>query len=117
MAAFWKMNPALLMLARSEKIARINPAWEDVLGYKQDFIINKTIYDLVHTGDRSKLADTIDKLKNESQPQTVVVRYRHYEKEEWTYVKMSLSYEPSSESLFCTSWPLFSKCNDCPFLT
>jgi PAS domain S-box-containing protein len=117
MAAFWKMNPALLMLARSEKIARINPAWEDALGYKQDFIINKTIYDLVHTADRSKLADTIDKLKNESQPQTVVVRYRHYEKEEWTYVKMSLSYEPSSESLFCTSWPLFSKCNDCPFLT
>lgn len=117
MAAFWKMNPALLMLVRNNKISRINPAWQDNLGYEQDYIINKTVYDLVHEKDRGKLFDIIDKLKNESQPQTVIVRCKHYEKDEWTFVKMSLSYDSSSDSVFCTGWPLLSKCNDCPFLT
>jgi PAS domain S-box-containing protein len=117
MAAFWKMNPALLMLIRDNKISRINPAWELHMGYTQEYIIDKTVYDLVHQKDRVKLFDTIHKLKNESQPQTVIVRCRHYEKDEWTFVKMSLSYDSSSESVFCTGWPLLSKCNDCPFLT
>lgn len=117
MAVFWKMNPALLMLVKGNKISRINPAWQDYFGYEQDYIINKTVYDLVHEKDRSKLFDTIDKLKNESQPQTVIVRCKHYEKDEWTFVKMSLSYDSSSDSVFCTGWPLLSKCNDCPFLT
>lgn len=116
MAAFWKMNPALLMLVRNNKIARINPAWQTNLGYAQDYIIDKTIYDLIHEKDRSKLFDTIDKLKNESQPQTVIVRYKQFEKDEWTFVKMSLSYDSSSDSIFCTGWPLLSKCNDCPFI-
>lgn len=116
MAAFWKMNPALLMLVRNNKIARINPAWQTNLGYAQDYIIDKTIYDLIHEKDRSKLFDTIDKLKNESQPQTVIVRYKQFEKDEWTFVKMSLSYDSSSDSMFCTGWPLLSKCNDCPFI-
>jgi PAS domain S-box-containing protein len=116
MAAFWKMNPALLMLIRDNRISRINPAWELQMGYAQEYIIDKTIYDLVHEKDRVKLFDTIHKLKNESQPQTVIVRFRHYEKDDWTFVKMSLSYDSSSESMFCTGWPLLSKCNDCPFL-
>lgn len=117
MAAFWKMNPALLMLIRDNKISRINPAWEEHLGYEQDCIINKTIYDIVHEKDRVKLFDTIYKLKNESQPQTAIVRCKHYKKDEWTFVKISLSYDSSSESMFCTGWPLLSKCSDCPFLT
>lgn len=117
MATFWKMNPALLMLVRNNKISKINPAWQDNLGYEQDYIINKTVYDLVHEKDRGKLFDAISKLKNESQPQTVIVRCKHYEKDEWTFVKMSLSYDSSSDSVFCTGWPLLSKCKDCPFLT
>lgn len=117
MAAFWKMNPALLMLIRDDKISRINPAWETHLGYSQEYIIDKTIYDLVNEKDRVKLFDTIHKLKTGDQPQTVIFRCRHHEKDEWTFVKMSLSYDSSSDSVFCTGWPLLSKCNDCPFLT
>lgn len=116
MAAFWKMNPALLMLVRDNKISRINPAWEEHLGYEQDYVTNKNIYDLVHEKDKIKLFDTVYRLKNEKQPQTTIVRFRHYEKDEWTFVKISLSYDSSSESMFCTGWPLISKCNDCPFL-
>jgi PAS domain S-box-containing protein len=116
MAAFWKMNPALLMLIRHDKITKINPAWQNNLGYSQDYLIDKSICELVHEKDREKLLDTIDKLKNENQPQTVIVRYKQFEKDEWTFVKMSLSYDSSSSSMFCTGWPLLSKCNDCPFL-
>lgn len=116
MAAFWKMNPALLMLVRNDKITKINPAWQVSLGYSQDYLIDKSICELVHEEDRKKLLDTIDKLKNEEQPQTIIVRYKQFEKDEWTFVKMSLSYDASSDSMFCTGWPLLSKCNDCPFL-
>lgn len=116
MAAFWKMNPALLMLVRHDKITKINPAWQVSLGYSQDYLIDKSICELVHEKDRKKLLDTIDKLKNEEQPQTIIVRYKQFEKDEWTFVKMSLSYDASSDSMFCTGWPLLSKCNDCPFL-
>ncbi|MFN5249919.1 MAG: PAS domain-containing protein [Bacteroidota bacterium] len=116
MAAFWKMNPALLMLVRNDKITKINPAWQGSLGYPQDYLIDKSICELVHEKDRKKLLDTIDKLKNEEQPQTIIVRYKQFEKDEWTFVKMSLSYDASSDSMFCTGWPLLSKCNDCPFL-
>lgn len=116
MAAFWKMNPALLMLVRHDKITKINPAWQVSLGYSQDYLIDKSICELVHEKDRKKLLDTIDKLKNEEQPQTIIVRYKQFEKDEWTFVKMSLSYDSSSDSMFCTGWPLLSKCNDCPFL-
>ena len=116
MAAFWKMNPALLMLVRNDKITKINPAWQVSLGYSQDYLIDKSICELVHEEDRKKLLDTIDKLKNEEQPQTIIVRYKQFEKDEWTFVKMSLSYDASSDSMFCTCWPLLSKCNDCPFL-
>lgn len=117
MAAFWKMNPALLMLIRHDKIAKINPAWQDNLGYSQDYVIDKNICELVHEKDIKKLVDVIDELKNKSQPQNIVVRYKQFEKDEWTFVKMSLSYDPRSDSIFCTGWPLLSKCNDCPFLT
>ena len=116
MAAFWKMNPALLMLVRNDKITKINPAWQVSLGYSQDYLIDKSICELVHEEDRKKLLYTIDKLKNEEQPQTIIVRYKQFEKDEWTFVKMSLSYDASSDSMFCTGWPLLSKCNDCPFL-
>lgn len=116
MAAFWKMNPALLMLIRDGDIIRINPAWEKYLGYTQENIINNSIYDLVNEKDKNKLSDALFKIKNESQSQMVIVRCKHYEKDEWTSVKMSLSYDSSSDSVFCTGWPLLSKCNDCPFL-
>ncbi len=116
MTAFWKMNPALLMLIREGVIVRINPAWEKYLGYTQDYIIDNTIYDLVNANDRGKLLDVMLKLKTESKSQSVIVRFKHYGKDEWTSVKMSLSYDPGSDSLFCTGWPLLSKCNDCPFL-
>jgi PAS domain S-box-containing protein len=116
MAAFWKMNPALLMLIREGSIVRINPAWEKYLGYTQDSIVDTTIYALVHEKDRGKLLDTMLKLKTYKQTQMAIVRCKHYGKDEWTFVKMSLSYDPGSDSVFCTGWPLLSKCNDCPFL-
>jgi PAS domain S-box-containing protein len=116
MTAFWKMNPALLLLIREGSIVRINPAWEKYLGYTQDSIVDTTIYPLVHEKDRDKLLDTMLKLKTYKQTQMVIVRCKHYEKDEWTSVKMSLSYDPGSDSVFCTGWPLLSKCNDCPFL-
>jgi PAS domain S-box-containing protein len=116
MAAFWKMNPALLMLIREGSIVRINPAWEKYLGYTQDNISDNSIYDLVNEKDRDKLLDVMFKIKSVNQSQMVIVRCKHYEKDEWTFVKMSLSYDSSSDSVFCTGWPLLSKCNDCPFL-
>jgi PAS domain S-box-containing protein len=116
MAAFWKMNPALLMLIREGVISRINPAWDKYLGYTQDSIINNSMYDLVNEKDRGKLLDAMLKIKTDTKPQMVIIRFKHYEKDEWTFVKMSLSYDSSSDSVFCTGWPLLSKCNDCPFL-
>jgi PAS domain S-box-containing protein len=115
MTTFWKMNPALLMLIREGEIMRINPAWEKYLGYTQDDIIDNTIYDLVSVNDRGKLLDVMLKLKTDSKAQYVIVRFKHFEKDEWTHVKMSLSYDSSSDSVFCTGWPLLYKCNDCPF--
>jgi PAS domain S-box-containing protein len=116
MAAFWKMNPALLMLIREGSIVRINPAWEKHLGYTQENIIDNSIYDLVNEKDKHKLSTALLKIKSANQSQMVIVRCRHYEKDEWTFVKISLSYDPSTDSVFCTGWPLLSKCNDCPFL-
>lgn len=116
MTAFWKMNPALLMLIREGVITRINPAWEKYLGYTQEYITDTSIYNLVNKEDRGKLLDTMLKLKTADQTQMVIVRFKHCEKDEWTFVKMSLSYDSSSDSIFCTGWPLLSKCNDCPFL-
>lgn len=116
MTAFWKMNPALLMLIRNNKISRINPAWEDQLGYAQEYVLNKTIYELVHEKDRAKLIDIVDKLESDGAQQSTIIRFKRYKKDEWIFVKMSLSCDSSSDSVFCTGWPLLSKCNDCPFL-
>lgn len=115
MTVFWKMNPALLMLMREGAITRINPAWDKYLGYTQEDIIASSIYELVNAKDRDKLLDVMLKLKTASKDQMVIVRFKHYKKDEWIFVKMSLSYDPSSDSVFCTGWPLLSKCNDCPF--
>jgi PAS domain S-box-containing protein len=117
MSAFWKMNPALLMLIREGLISRINPAWEKYLGYAQEDIIGSNLYKLINTEDRDNLLEVMLKLKTESKPQLVIVRFKHCKKDEWTFIKMSLSYDPSSDSVFCTCWPLLSKCNDCPFLS
>lgn len=116
MTAFWKMNPALLMLIRNNKISRINPAWEDQLGYAQEYVLNKTVYDLIHEKDRSKLIDVINKLESRGDQQSTVIRFKHSEKDEWILVKMSLSCDSGTDSVFCTGWPLLSKCNDCPFI-
>lgn len=116
MTAFWKMNPALLMLIRNNKISRINPAWEAQLGYAQEYVLNKTVYDLIHEKDRSKLIDVINKLESRGDQQSTVIRFKHSEKDEWILVKMSLSCDSGTDSVFCTGWPLLSKCNDCPFI-
>lgn len=116
MTAFWKMNPALLMLIRNNKISRINPAWEAQLGYAQEYVLNKTVYDLIHEKDRSKIIDVINKLESRGDQQSTVIRFKHSEKDEWILVKMSLSCDSGTDSVFCTGWPLLSKCNDCPFI-
>lgn len=117
MSIFWKMNPALLMLIRDNKVSRVNPSWEAYFGYSQEEIVDKTLYELLHEQDRVKIFDVLHNLKTAIQPQTTIARFKHNEKDKWTFVRMSLSYTPDADLVFLTGWPLIHKCNECPFLT
>lgn len=115
MAVFWKLNPAMLLIVKGNKIQRMNPAWKTQLGYEYENVKNKGILDLVHPEDRKKLFLAVNMIKNKGEMQNAIVRCKHLQKEDWIYVKLSLSYVSESDSLFCTAWPLLSKCKDCPF--
>jgi len=117
MILFWKLNPALLVLIRDNRISRINPAWEEYFGYSQEHIEHKELCELIHEQDKEKISTVLTQLKTINKTQTVIARCKHYEKDEWTFIHMSLSYDSGSDSIFCTGWPLLKKCNDCPFLT
>ena len=117
MSIFWKMNPALLMLIRNNKVSRVNPSWESYFGYSQEEISGKPLYGLLHEQDRVKIFDVLHTLKTDTQPQTTIARFKHNEKDDWTFVRMSLSYTSDGDLVFFTGWPLLHKCNECPFLT
>lgn len=117
LAVFWKMNPAMLMTIKNNEIYRMNPAWEENLGYTEENLNSKRIFDIVHEEDRVKLYITLTQLREGSAAQTIILRCKHKVKDDWIYVKTSLSFDSDSDTIFCTAWPLFNKCKDCPFLT
>jgi PAS domain S-box-containing protein len=115
LSLFWQMSPSLLLLVKNNKIAKTNPAWQKYLGYKEEDLKDKKIIDLVHEDDRQKVFLTVNRLKNTFEPQVIIVRVKQHKKDHWIYTKISLSYEPDSNTIFCTGWPLLNKCMDCPY--
>lgn len=116
LAAFWQLNPAMLMLVKNNKIQKVNPAWETMLGYTQDDLENLSVFDLVHPEDKEKVYNHISKLKDTAESQSFIIRCKNNKNKEWNFIKCIVSYEDSSDTLFCTAWPLMAKCADCPFL-
>lgn len=116
LAAFWQLNPAMLMLVRNNKIQKVNPAWETLLGYSQEDLENKSLFDLTHPEDREKLYNCVSKLKDSQESQNIIVRCINNKNQEWNFIKCIVSYDSVSDTIFCTAWPLMAKCADCPFL-
>ncbi len=116
LSAFWQLNPAMLMLVKNNKIQKINPAWETILGYDQEYLENKSIFDLPHAEDREKIYNCISKLKDTREAQNTIVRCLNNKTKEWHFIKCIVSYDSPSDTIFCTAWPLKAKCADCPYL-
>ena len=116
LSAFWQMSPLLHMLVKEGIVQKVNPAWYELLGYNKADIENKSVFCIVHPEDAEKLYLGISKLKDTRESQNFVVRCKNNKNQEWNFVRCMVSYDPSSDTIFCTGWPLLAKCADCPFL-
>ena len=115
LSLFWKLNPAILITIKNGKIIRCNPSVTRELGYEEELLQNQKLIDIVHPDDRKKTFLVLNALKNKLEMQEVVLRLGSSSKESWIFAKISLSYEPKSNTIFCTAFPLKAKCQDCPY--
>lgn len=104
-SAFWSQAPVLMAVVQNGKIQEHNPAWNTVLEYSDNDLFEKCIMDIVHPDDITTVNEAVDSLRNGAKCQTFIARCKHSKKGHWLSLKWSVSYEPETDTLFCTSWP------------
>ena len=115
LSLFWKLNPALFFIIRKGKIMKYNPAVMQEFVCAEAELIGSRLIDIIHPSDSDAmniiLSVTINKLKT----QEAILRIGNRSKESWIFSNISLSYVPESDTIFCTAFPLKSKCIGCPY--
>jgi PAS domain S-box-containing protein len=64
------------VVANDGTFRRINPRWEDTLGYPPEEITGKSFVDFLHPDDASSSRKNIVELRSGAEPQTLVHRFR-----------------------------------------
>ena len=60
---FFSISQDLFLIAQPDgSIKWINPAWETLLDYSTDELIDKSIYELIHSSDLDKIKDRLNKI-------------------------------------------------------
>jgi PAS domain S-box-containing protein len=76
--SFFRLAPDLLVIATIDgRFARVNRAWETVLGYRTDQIEGNPIADFVHPDDLDSTQQALSLLREQNPIERFTNRYRH----------------------------------------
>lgn len=74
----WQLSTDLMRVVRRDGvILAVNPAWTAVLGWPEEELVGKNVYDLVHPDDRATSMAVVGRLSTEADPRHFEARYRH----------------------------------------
>ncbi|MGB2925299.1 MAG: ATP-binding protein [Limnothrix sp.] len=74
---FFSLSPNLFCVANFDgKLLRVNPAWEDILGYMQDELIKGDFWTFVHPEDEAITREALSQLVNHGEVLNLEHRFR-----------------------------------------
>lgn len=90
--AFFNVTTDLMAICGLDgRFIRVNPAWETVMGYKDQEMVGRHFQEYVHPDDLKADLDAMDELKADKKVQNYINRYRHqdgtYRNLQWTSIK------------------------------
>lgn len=75
---FSDLSPHMMCIMDYQgNFTRINPAWFKTLGYNQEDLLGKTVYDYVHPEDLSIISADMDHIKRKGEVNALEIRLKH----------------------------------------
>jgi PAS domain S-box-containing protein len=74
----WFLSQDLLLVARFDgTIVAANPAWHKILGWREEDLLERSIFDFIHLDDRATAQDEHDQILRGLPGTRVAIRHRH----------------------------------------
>ena len=105
-ACFFSLVPGLLCIAdQARRFTHINPALEQVLGYKEDELLARSLLDFVHSDDRAATVEVLEKLGSGMPTVSFENRYRH-KNGTYTWLAWTCSIPTASNAIYMVAHDL-----------
>ena len=75
---FWELSSDIMVIVQPDLcIDAVNPAWQQVLGWREDEVLQTSIMELLHADDHQEVASVVERLRAGQRTENTVSRLRH----------------------------------------